>query len=113
MDYTTSVFPVTFVDSELDKPHSPHDFYNYEDEAIYQLCQCSLILSLAPDLPNGSLITDQTLALTVTLDDSKLFDGCPVGLQLIGQTQEEEAVIAMTEIVDEALRAFKAKTNQR
>ncbi|KAK7462776.1 hypothetical protein VKT23_007360 [Stygiomarasmius scandens] len=83
MDYTTSVFPVTFVDSELDKPHSPHEFYNHEDEAIYQLY------------------------------DSKLFDGCPVGLQLIGQTQEEEAVIAMTEIVDEALRAFKAKTNQR
>jgi amidase len=31
-----------------------------------------------------------------------------VGLQLIGRSQEEEAVIAMTEIVDNALMAFKA-----
>ncbi|KAF9077309.1 general amidase [Rhodocollybia butyracea] len=74
MDYATSVFPVTFVDGNLDHKHSPHEFYNHEDEAIYNLY------------------------------DSGLFDGCPVGLQLIGRTQEEEAVIAMTEIVDRALR---------
>lgn len=42
-----------------------------------------------------------------SLDDSGLFDGCPVGLQLIGRTQEEEAVIAMTEIVDRALREYE------
>lgn len=33
--------------------------------------------------------------------------GSPVGLQLIGRTQEEEAVIAMTEIVDRALGEYK------
>lgn len=38
MDYTTSVFPVTYVDRELDIPQEPHDFYNHEDEAIYKLC---------------------------------------------------------------------------
>ncbi|KAJ3726656.1 general amidase [Lentinula raphanica] len=77
MDYATSVFPVTFVDATLDHRHPPHEFYNHEDEAIYNLY------------------------------DSGLFDGCPVGLQLIGRTQEEEAVIAMTEIVDRALRQYK------
>lgn len=41
-------------------------------------------------------------------DDPELFTGCPVGLQLIGRSQEEEAVIAMTEIVDEALKTYKA-----
>ncbi|KAJ3728072.1 general amidase [Lentinula guzmanii] len=76
MDYATSVFPVTFVDTNLDHRHPPHKFYNHEDEAIYNLY------------------------------DSGLFDGCPVGLQLIGRTQEEEAVIAMTEIVDRALRQY-------
>lgn len=30
-----------------------------------------------------------------------------MGLQLIGRTQEEEAVIAMTEIVDNALKKAK------
>ncbi|KAF9261689.1 general amidase [Marasmius fiardii PR-910] len=74
MDYTTSVFPVTFVNTELDHPHDPHEFYNYEDEAVYKLY------------------------------DSGLFRGCPVGLQLIGRTQEEEAVIRMTEIIDSALK---------
>lgn len=38
-------------------------------------------------------------------DDPDLFHGLPVGLQLIGRTQEEEAVIAMTEVVDRALKA--------
>ncbi|ESK92480.1 general amidase [Moniliophthora roreri MCA 2997] len=78
MDYTTSAFPVTFVDAELDKDrHPPHEFYNYEDKAIYHLY------------------------------DPEKFHGCPVGLQLIGRVLEEEAVIRMTEIVDEALMEFK------
>ena len=39
------------------------------------------------------------------VDDPELFHGLPVGLQLIGRTLEEEGVIAMTEVVVEALRA--------
>lgn len=73
LDYACSVFPVTFVDPKLDDPHPPHRFYNHEDEHIYKLY------------------------------NSDLFPGCPVALQLIGGTQEEEAVIRMTEIVAEAL----------
>ncbi|KAJ7784426.1 general amidase [Mycena metata] len=73
LDYACSLFPVTFVDPEVDDPHPPHRFYNHEDEHIYKLY------------------------------NSELFPGCPVGLQLIGGTQEEEAVIGMTEIVAEAL----------
>ncbi|KAK7048484.1 general amidase [Favolaschia claudopus] len=73
LDYSCSVFPVTFVDPEVDDPHPPHRFYNHEDEHIYKLY------------------------------NSDLFPGCPVALQLIGGTQEEEAVIGMTEIVVEAL----------
>ncbi|KAJ7134751.1 general amidase [Mycena epipterygia] len=74
LDYACSVFPVTFVDPEVDDPHPPHRFYNHEDEHIYKLY------------------------------NSDLFPGCPVALQLIGGTQEEEAVIRMTEIVAEALK---------
>ena len=40
------------------------------------------------------------------LDDSpETFKNAPVALQLVGQCQEDEAVIAMTEIVDAALKA--------
>lgn len=41
LDYACSVFPVTFADAELDKPHPPHEFYNHEDEAVYKLCKHS------------------------------------------------------------------------
>lgn len=40
-------------------------------------------------------------------DDPEVFHGLPVGLQLVGRTLEEEAVIAMTEIVDRALKDLK------
>jgi len=75
LDYTTSTFPVTFVDPKVDLPVAPHQFYNSEDEAVYKL--------YSPDL----------------------FAGCPVNLQLTGRSQEEEGVIAMTEIVDRALKS--------
>ncbi|KAH8101474.1 general amidase [Cristinia sonorae] len=79
LDYSTSVFPVTFSDKTLDKRQPPHAFRNHEDEVIYNLY------------------------------DPDLFHGLPVGLQLAGRTQEEEAVIAMTEIVDRAVKAYKLK----
>lgn len=43
------------------------------------------------------------------IDSTDVFAGCPVGLQLIGGPQEEEAVIAMTEIVDAALKTYGVK----
>ena len=46
------------------------------------------------------------MSLLLHKDDAELFHGLPVGLQLIGRTQEEEAVIAMTEVVDKALQAY-------
>lgn len=42
--------------------------------------------------------------INLPLDRTDLFDGCPVGLQLIGKTLEEEAVLRMTFIVDNALK---------
>lgn len=44
MDYTTSVFTVTYVDSKLDLPVEPHEFYNHEDEAIYKLCESDFVV---------------------------------------------------------------------
>ena len=40
-------------------------------------------------------------------DDPEVSKGCPVGLQVVGQSQEEEAIIAIAEIVDRALKAQK------
>lgn len=56
----------------------------------------------------ATLFRDSFTLLTVDFreDDSpETFKNAPVGLQLVGQCQEDEAVIAMTEIVDAALKA--------
>ncbi len=42
------------------------------------------------------------------IDDPELFAGLPVVLQLIGRTLEEEGVIAMTEVVDAALKGHRS-----
>jgi Asp-tRNA(Asn)/Glu-tRNA(Gln) amidotransferase A subunit family amidase len=40
-------------------------------------------------------------------DDPETFKGAPIGLQLVGRTLEEEAVIAMTEVVDAAIKKLQ------
>lgn len=42
----------------------------------------------------------------ICIDDPELFSNAPVGLQLVGLPEEDEAVIRMTEIVDAALKGF-------
>ena len=89
---------MTYADAALDRAAPPHAFYNHEDEAVYKLCASRGLLSTrvlnADDLRYG-------------VDDPQLFHGLPVGLQLVGRTLEEEGVIAMTEVVDRALKAMK------
>lgn len=41
-----------------------------------------------------------------SLDDPEIFKGAPVAFQLVGRTLEEEAVIAMTEVVDLAIKGY-------
>ncbi|KDQ07867.1 hypothetical protein BOTBODRAFT_119464 [Botryobasidium botryosum FD-172 SS1] len=75
LDYTVAVLPVTYVDPKLDVQHPPHKFRNHEDQWIYESY------------------------------DPSSYEGCPIGLQVVGQRQEEEAVIAIAEIVERALKA--------
>lgn len=84
---------MTYADAVLDRAAPPHAFYNHEDEAIYRLCMYCKWLS-----------SSVLLIYALFADDPQLFHGLPVGLQLIGRTLEEEGVIAMTEVVDRALK---------
>ncbi|KAJ3910090.1 general amidase [Lentinula edodes] len=74
LDYSSLVIPVSKVDPEIDRVKAPHDFYNREDKANY-------------DLYNPAN-----------------FANAPISVQLVGRTCEEEAVIAMGEIVVAALK---------
>ncbi|KAH9935683.1 general amidase [Fomitopsis serialis] len=78
LDYPAVTFPVTRVDLSLDAKKPAHQFLSETDEAIYSWYEPALS------------------------------QNAPVALQLVGRTLEEEAVIAMTEIVDAALKAKAA-----
>ncbi|KAH9944406.1 general amidase [Epithele typhae] len=75
MNYPACVFPVTTVDPVQDPVQKRETFMSPTDEENYNLYH--------PDT----------------------FKNAPVSLQLMGQTLEEEAVLAMTEIVDNALKS--------
>ncbi|KAH8985891.1 general amidase [Lactarius akahatsu] len=74
LDYPACVFPVTKVDPVLDRPKPEHDFLSEADRKIHGL-----------------------------YDSPETFKNAPASLQLVGRSQEDEAVIAMTEIVRAAL----------
>ncbi|KAG6330360.1 hypothetical protein ID866_8729 [Astraeus odoratus] len=74
LDYTASTFPVTSVDISLDTKKPRNSFLGILDKEIYESY------------------------------DPETFKNAPVGLQLVGRTLEEEAIIAMTEIVDAAFK---------
>ncbi|KZT66385.1 general amidase [Daedalea quercina L-15889] len=78
LDYPAATFPVTKVNLDLDAKKPAHQFLSETDEATYNWYEPTL------------------------------FQNAPVALQIIGRTLEDEAVIAMAEIVDAALKA-KAK----
>ncbi|KAH0838330.1 general amidase [Lanmaoa asiatica] len=78
LDYTASIFPVTTVDPIVDVKQPRESFTGALDQAIYEMYQ------------------------------PEVFRDAPVCLQLVGRTLEEEGVIAMTEIVDAALKATNA-----
>ncbi|KAF8904721.1 amidase signature domain-containing protein [Gymnopilus junonius] len=76
LDYTALVLPSgLFADPVLDVKKPAHAFFNDLDKANYDLY------------------------------DPATFKGAPISIQLIGRTLDEEAVIAMGEIVDSALKA--------
>lgn len=75
LDYSSLVIPVSKVDQALDARRPPHKFYNDADKANYELY------------------------------DPITYKNAPISIHLVGKTLEEEAVIAMSEIVDNALKA--------
>jgi len=81
LDCPALCFPTTSVNTDEDVHALPsREFYNHEDQAIHKLY------------------------------GNKLFRDAPIGLQLVGRSMEEEAVIAMTEVVEMALEKYVEKT---
>lgn len=73
LDYPGAVFPVTTVDSSKDIKDVDYEPKNDQDRFIYNMY------------------------------DANIFEGAPVGLQLIGRRLQEEKVLAALEEIDRAL----------
>ncbi|KNZ75054.1 Acetamidase [Termitomyces sp. J132] len=76
LDYPALVIPVSRVDPTVDVKKPAHEFLSDSDKSVYELY------------------------------DLETFKDAPIGFQVVGRTQEDEAVIAIAEIVDAALKAF-------
>jgi len=79
LDYAALVIPVSKVDQSLDVKQPRDKFYTKEDRENYERY------------------------------DPATYENAPISIQVIGRTMEEEAVLAMGEVVDEALRVGKSK----
>ncbi|TFK99720.1 general amidase [Pterulicium gracile] len=75
LDYPVVVLPVTRVDQRLDVRRERSEFLGAMDREVYESY------------------------------DPKMHEGSPVGIQVVGRNLEDEAVLALAEIVDEALKA--------
>jgi amidase len=114
LDYSACTFPVTFVDPVLDAPVPRTEFYNKDDEHVYRWCEYDSFLSkllgvTALDFfPISFYNAPRYPWLTRSSSDNPhVVKGSPVGLQLVGRTHEEEAVLTMTSIVADALAAAR------
>lgn len=77
LDYPSCVVPVTRVSQTLDLKAEPHEFRNEEDKILYEM-----------------------------YTGPEAFENAPISLQVVGRTQEDEAVLAMATIVDQAVKAY-------
>jgi len=79
LDCPALIIPVSKVDQALDVKQPRDEFYTADDQENYERY------------------------------NPTTYENAPISIQVIGRTMEEEAVIAMSEIVDEALRVAKDK----
>jgi amidase len=92
LDYPALVIPVSKVDPNLDKAKPAYTFLSRADKAHHETCACLHIL------------IDNRLFLIATIDTPEVYANAPIAVQVVARTLEEEAVIAMSEIVDAALK---------
>lgn len=99
LDYTSGSFPVTFADRSLDLEMPDYRPMNQADEVNWRACGFS-------ESCRGRSFANKNLT-----DQKDLFDGAPVGLQVMGRRFEEEKVFGLMEAIVAALEDYQ--TGQR
>lgn len=104
LNYPCCIFPVTSVDPVKDPVQPRTEYLGKADRLNWETCECR---------PFPCVSCMWMLKVVATPDHPETFEKAPVGLQLVGQTLEEEAVLAMTEIVDAALKGYGIVTKAK
>lgn len=102
LNYSAGVIPITKADKNVDVPDTAYQPKNSVDKLNWESCERTLS-PRPPFLPlprRPFLITDDS----VGADDAEVYDGAPVGLQIVGRKFEEEKILAIMQIVYAALQ---------
>ena len=97
LDYCAVVIPVTHADAKIDIFDSDHEPLSDKDELNWKACKSQKI-SLAPEK-----VISPHVWLNDFLDDPEIFDGAPANVMIVGRRIEEEKVLAVAQVVVDAL----------
>ena len=104
LDYTCAVLPVTKADKSIDTFEDDYIPMTDADRINWQACKLSLKIRPFRNR-NGIWLT------TAHPDNPDIYDGAPVGLQIVGRKHEEEKILAITKIVDACLKTRNGHSN--
>lgn len=91
LDYTSCVIPVTTADRRIDVIGKEFKPLSDLDKSTSELCMYKLSMQFF------------RYRLTTLLDDSAIYDGAHVAIQLVGRRLEEEKVLALAEYIGETI----------
>jgi len=96
LNYSAAVIPVTKADKSLDIVDLSYQPISDQDKANWEACE---------SIPVYTKPSDRTTEYANTMaDDPEVYDGAPVGVQIVGRKFEEEKVLAIADIVCKALK---------
>ena len=98
LNYSTVVIPVTQADKTIDKAMPNYTPLNDLDELNWNACMFRL----------GCLVSSyfgySQLMMMIIIDDPEIYDGGPVGVQIVARKFEEEKVLAVGKIIQQILK---------
>ena len=96
MSYSAVVIPVTVADKRIDLIDDTYTPISEMDEKNWNACKCIRCAGHGLDM---------RLMFLIILDDPDIYDGGPVGVQIVARKFEEEKVLAIAKVIYAALNA--------
>ena len=92
------MIPVTKADKSVDTLDNTYQPMNDLDRKNWEACECRSLCGSSVFRPTSGANQNRCSA-----DDPEIYDGGPVGLQIMGRKFEEEKVLAIAKVIYAAL----------